>query len=89
MLNKVERFFFEKSIFSFNYYFFLKDIIYILKELNMRLQSGNQRVHTKKMSGGRLQKPNKSSNIAKLTKSFDSILGKKPTKKVKLLRLNL
>lgn len=54
----------------------------------MRLQSGNQRVHTKKMKGGMLQRPNKSSNIAKLTKSFDSILGKKP-KKVKLLRLNL
>ena len=55
----------------------------------MRLQSGNQRVHTKKMRGGMLKNPNKSSNIAKLTKSFDSILGKKPTKKVKLLRLNL
>lgn len=78
----------EKSIFSFNYYFFLK-ILYILKELKkMRLQSGNQRVHSKKMKGGMLPKPNKSSNIAKLTKSFDSILGKKPTK-VKLLRLNL
>lgn len=55
----------------------------------MRLQSGNQRVHTKKMKGGMFQRPNKSSNIAKLTKSFDSILGKKPTKKIKLLRLNL
>lgn len=55
----------------------------------MRLQSGNQRVHAKKMKGGMLQRPNKSSNIAKLTKSFDFILGKKPTKKVKLLRLNL
>lgn len=70
--------------------FFERYYIYILKELKkMRLQSGNQRVHTKKMSGGMLKNPNKSSNIAKLTKSFDSILGKKPTKKVKLLRLNL
>lgn len=59
----------------------------------MRLQSGNSRVHIKKIKGGMLKKNYNNSNISALTKQFDSIIGRKkstyPAKKNKLFKLNL